>query len=127
MATRVTSVWKASVDQVVDGAEIVARLRLGNIAIGAFAVGGCDLGQWRIEPRIGPARANLRLANGREVLIHAAFVGRPICFSSRRTSARLSSRTLALRRKARRWAAIPPLGSSNSDAKISLQRRIAGS
>mgnify|MGYP002140344807 CR=1 FL=1 len=49
----------------------------------------------------------------------------PIFFSRRRTSARLSSRTLPLRRKARRWAALPPFGSSNSDAKISLHRRVA--
>jgi hypothetical protein len=39
----------------------------------------------------------------------------------------LASSTLPLRRKARRWAIFRPFGSSNSEAKISLQRRIAGS
>ncbi len=33
-------------------------------------------GQRRVEPRIGPPRADLRLANRGEVLVEASFVGR---------------------------------------------------
>ena len=50
----------------------------------------------------------------------------PIFFSSRRTSVRLASSTLLLWRSSRRWADLPFFGSSNREAKISLQRRIAG-
>ena len=62
--------------QVIDCAEIVARLSLGNVAVGAFAIGIGDLRQRSIEPRIGSPRADLGLTNRSEVLIEATLVGR---------------------------------------------------
>ena len=62
--------------EVIDGAEIIARHGGGDVAVGAFAIGVGDGGQRRIEPRIGPPRADLRLTDGGEVLIHASFVRR---------------------------------------------------
>ena len=61
--------------EVIDRAEIVARLGLGNVAVRAFAIGLGDLRQRRIEPGIGPPGADLRLANRGEVLVEASFVG----------------------------------------------------
>ena len=66
--------------EVIDGAEIIARLGGGNVAVGALAVGVGDGGQRRVEPRIGPPRADLRLAHRGEVLLHPAFVLRPQAF-----------------------------------------------
>jgi hypothetical protein len=60
--------------EVIDGAEIIARHRGGDVAVGALAIGVGDGRQWRVEPRIGAARADLGLAHGGEVLLHAAFV-----------------------------------------------------
>ena len=51
--------------EVVDRAEIVARLSPWNVAVGAFAIGVGDLRQRCIEPRIGPSRADLCLTNRR--------------------------------------------------------------
>ena len=62
--------------EIIDSAEILARLSLGYVAIGAFAIGVRDLGKRRIEPRIGAPGADLRLAHGGEVLVEAALVFR---------------------------------------------------
>lgn len=60
--------------EVIDRAEIVTGFGVGDVAVGALAIGVGDGGQWRIQPGIGPPRADLRLADGGEVLIHAPFV-----------------------------------------------------
>ena len=61
--------------EVIDGPEIVARHRGGDVAAGAFAVGFRDGGQRRVEPGIGPPRTDLRLTDRSEVLVKASFVG----------------------------------------------------
>ena len=63
--------------EVIDGAEVIARHGGGDVAVGAIAVSVGDGGEGRVEPRIGPPRANLGLADGGEVLLHAAFIFRP--------------------------------------------------
>ena len=63
--------------EVIDSAEIIARHGGGDVAVGALAVGVGDGGQRRVEPRIGPARADLCLTHRGEVLFHSAFVLRP--------------------------------------------------
>ena len=63
-------------DQIIDGAEIVARQRVSNVAVGALAVGRRDGGERRVEPGVGPPRPDLCLTDGGEVLFHAPFVGR---------------------------------------------------
>ena len=62
--------------EVIDGPEIVARHRGGDVASGAFAVGFRDGGQRRVEPGIGPPRTDLRLTDRSEVLVKASFVRR---------------------------------------------------
>ena len=66
--------------EVIDGAEVVAGHGLRDVAISALAVGVGDGGQRRVEPRIGPARADLCLTDRVEVLFHTAFVRRPQVF-----------------------------------------------
>ena len=61
-------------DEVVHGAEVVARHGGGDIAVGARAVGGGNGGKGSIQPGVGPAGADLGLADGGEVLVHAALV-----------------------------------------------------
>ena len=63
-------------DEVIDRAEIVARHRRRNVAIGPLAIGVGDGRQRRIEPRIGSSRANFRLSNRSEVLIEPSFIRR---------------------------------------------------
>ena len=60
--------------EIIDGAEKIACQGLGDVAVGPFPVGVGNGRQRRVEPGIGPARANLRLAHGGEVLLHAPFV-----------------------------------------------------
>ena len=60
--------------EVIHGAEIIARQGGGDVAVGALAVGVGDDGQRRVEPCIGAPRADLRLADGGEVLLHASLV-----------------------------------------------------
>ena len=62
--------------EVIDRAEIVTRLGLCNVPIGAFAIGIGNFRQRCIEPPIGPSRSNLCFANRGEVLVEASFVGR---------------------------------------------------
>ena len=66
--------------KIIDGAEIVARLSLGNVTVGAFAIGAGNIRKRRIEPRIGPPGADLRLTHRGEVLVEAAFVFRADLF-----------------------------------------------
>ena len=63
--------------QVVDRAEVVASLGGRDVAIGPLAIGVGDLRQRGVEPDVGTAGADLGLANGGEVLIHAAFIFAP--------------------------------------------------
>ena len=51
-------------DPVIDRTEIVARFGFGDVTVGVCTIGVGDGGQWRIEPRIGPPRSDLRLTNG---------------------------------------------------------------
>ena len=66
--------------KVIDGAEIIACHGGGNVAVGAIAVRVGDVGQRRVEPRIGPACADLCLTHRGKVLFHAPFVRRPQVF-----------------------------------------------
>ncbi len=66
--------------EVIDGAEVVAGHGLRDVAISALAIGVGDGGQRRVEPRIGPARADLCLTDRGEVLFHTSFVRRPQVF-----------------------------------------------
>ena len=63
-------------DQVVGRPEVIAGLRVRNVAVGTLSVGVGDLRQRRVEPRIRSPRADLRLTNRSEVLVEASFVGR---------------------------------------------------
>lgn len=63
--------------EVVDGAKIVAGLRLGDISVGSFSVRVGDLGKGGVQPGIGPAGTNLCFADGGEVLVEASFVFGP--------------------------------------------------
>ncbi len=49
--------------EIIDGAEIIAGHGGGDVAVGALAIGVGDGGQRRVEPCIGPPRADLRLAH----------------------------------------------------------------
>ena len=60
--------------QIVDGAEIVARLRGGNIAVRPLAIGLGNLWKRSVEPLIGSPSPNLRFAHGGEILLHAPLV-----------------------------------------------------
>ena len=60
--------------QVVDRAEVIAGLGGRDVAIGPLAIGVGDLGQRGVEPDVGTAGADLGLAHGGEVLVHAAFI-----------------------------------------------------
>ena len=63
--------------EVVNGTEVISRLGFGNVAVGTLAVGIGNFWQRGVEPVVGPTGADFRFAHGGEVLIHAAFVGRP--------------------------------------------------
>ena len=63
--------------EVIDCAEVIACHGGGDVAVGAFTVGVGNGGQRGVEPGVGLAGADLRLADGGEILLHAAFVGGP--------------------------------------------------
>ena len=63
-------------DQVVHGAEIVARHGGGDIPVRAGSVRIGDGGQRGVEPGVGPPGADLSLADRSQVLFHPALVRR---------------------------------------------------